>query len=320
MFNMKTLLEHQRKEDAIQASFEKLEEAESKARAEAAAETEPNYADVKPSPNTVRRRFISVAGLKDEEVAGKALRAMERTEAANAVRNRLYFFNPNEDYAAAERSEPFPCKTAKGPWSVLAVEGTRARHLRSSLFKDIARRFELPDEILVWALHSVHSEKSLQLRQEYCSLVSNASASQIKRLATPEFLRQLFFQRIGANPHFDDRKLQPVRQVERAYEDRDWAALRLYLDWIYNISPYLEPASLTYAAITLLRMAADETLLANADVRVDHQFALLGLVKAVDAASWGRFVSLLLFFFFFFFVVAVVRVGGDGMSWGSFRN
>ncbi|KAL2758571.1 hypothetical protein ACRALDRAFT_1068858 [Sodiomyces alcalophilus JCM 7366] len=288
MFNMKTLLEHQRKEDAIQASFEKLEEAESKARAEA-ADTEPDYADFKPSPNTARRRFISVAGLKDDEVAGKALRAMERTEAASAVKNRWYFFNPNlGGSAAAETSEPFPSKAAKGPWSILAVDGTRALHLRSSLFKDFARRFELPDEILLWALHSVHSEKSLQLRQEYCSLISNVSAAQVRRLATPDLLRQLF-RRIGANPHVDDQKLQPVRQVEKPYEDRDWTGLRLYLDWVYNISPYLEPASLTYAAITLLRMAVDETLLANADVRVDHQFALLGLVKAVDDASWNKF-------------------------------
>ncbi|ROT37549.1 hypothetical protein SODALDRAFT_199644 [Sodiomyces alkalinus F11] len=285
MFNMKTLLEHQRKEDAILASFERLEEAEAKAREEA-AETETDHADFKPSPNTARRRFISVAGLKDDEVAGKALRAMERTEAASAVKNRWYFFNPH--CAPADTSEPFPRKAAKGLWGVLAVDGTRALHLRSSLFKDIARRVELPDEILLWALHSIHSEKSLQLRQEYCNLVSNVSEGQIRRLATPELLQQLF-QRIGANPRIDDRKLQPVRQVERPYEDRDWAALRLYLDWIYNISPYLEPESLTYAAITLLRMAVDETLLANPDVRVDHQYALLGLVKAVDAASWNKF-------------------------------
>jgi len=289
-FDLKTLLDHQRRDDAMNAAFQKHEEAEAKA-AEERRVLETNV--VTNSPNAVRQQFIAMAGVQNE-TAGKALRAMERTETANSEQNFWYFFKSNHDLSK-ERPKPFPKAVAKGPWSLLAKEGTRRRHVESGFFTKIAARAKLPDEIYLWILDSIRFETSPVAREAYADLLAsttsaNHQSTHVQRLITPECLGGVY-RGLGAEDDIDDEQLRPVQEREHPYADRDWASLRVYLDWMGKIATHLEPESLQYAVTSLLRMAADPVLVRNPEVLLCHQCALVELVEAVDPGSWDNFVS-----------------------------
>lgn len=284
-FDLKTLLDHQRRDDAMNAAFQKHEEAEAKAATERRV-LEGNV--VTNSPNTVRQQFINMAGVQNE-TAGKALRAMERTETANSEQNYWYFFKPSHDLSKA-RPNPFPKAAAQGPWSLLLKEGTRRRHIESGFFQKITSRAKLPDEIFQWMLDSIRLETSPVVQEAYSNLLCNASPGQVKRLVTPECLSGVY-RGLGAVDEMDDEQLRPVQERENAYSGRDWASLQIYLKMIGKIAPQLEQQSLQYAVTSLLRMAADQVLIKNPELLLCHQYALVDLVEAVDSASWDSFVS-----------------------------
>ncbi|EEY15678.1 conserved hypothetical protein [Verticillium alfalfae VaMs.102] len=293
MFDMKTLMEHQRRDDAIAASSSRLdgngEEKSADLRYEAGnAWPGINYAPP-PSPNTARRKFISVAGVNDKEVAGKAMRAMERTEATTSTNSRCYFFKRGKSSSEARPlvpPPPFPQHAALGPWALLAKEGTRKQHLQSNTLQCVASRHRLPDEIFFWMLMAIEGEKR-PLQVAYSHLLS-ANAGQIRELVTPGRLRELFGC-MNAADGIDVEKVQLVREDQNAYAGRDWSGLRTYLNWLQRVAGNLRPESVKYAVLTLLRMAADRTLMSVLETRIVHQTALTSLVEAVDGSDWDEF-------------------------------
>ncbi|CRK27989.1 hypothetical protein BN1723_014065 [Verticillium longisporum] len=293
MFDMKTLMEHQRRDDAIAASSSRLdgdgEEKSADLRPEAGSALPGiNYAPP-PSPNTTRRKFISVAGVNDKEVAGKAMRAMERTEAATSTNSRCYFFKTGKSSSEARplrHPPPFPQHAALGPWTLLAKQGTRRQHLQSNMLQCVASRLRLPDEIFFWMLMAIEGEKR-PLQVAYSHLLS-ANAGQIRELVTPGRLRELFGC-MDAADDIDDEKVHLVQEDRNAYAGRDWSGLRTYLNWLQRVAGNLRPESVKYAVVTLLRMAADRKLMSAIETRIVHQTALTSLVEAIDGTDWDDF-------------------------------
>ncbi|KAM0323106.1 hypothetical protein ACHAQA_008956 [Verticillium albo-atrum] len=284
MFDMKTLLEHQKRDEAINASSTRLDDSTGEVATED-TETKSDAKDALPSPNTNRRKFISVAGVNDKEVAGKAMRAMERTEAATSTKDRWYFFKTGES-PPAEQSQPFPRDAATGPWALLAKQGTRRQHLQSRTLQYMAARRRLPDEIFTWILLAIDGEKrALQLA--YSSLVS-ANANQIRELVTPEYLQELY-SHIGAAKEIGDKQLQLVQEDREAYAGRNWSGLRTYLEWLDSIACHLGSKSVRFVVVSLLRMAADKALMDDIGIRMAHQQALGHLIEVVEMAVWNDF-------------------------------
>ncbi|KAL0937705.1 uncharacterized protein CTRU02_207436 [Colletotrichum truncatum] len=239
---------------------------------------------VEVSPSKSRQKLIEIAGVKTEEDADKALRAMERTHTSSS-KNRWYFFTKDAD--VSHTSIPFPKKRSKGPWSFLEKPGTRDRHIMSGMPTTLAASLELPDELYFWVLNMASVERLDGLREEYCRLAA-ANKRQVKRLITPERLLEIFRQ-LGAANHVGDETLQPVQEVRDMYVDRDWRPLQSCLHWLRNIAQHLEYDAVAYGVKMLLRMAADKVVLENADMLMAQQLALGALVNNVEGSVWDDF-------------------------------
>ncbi|KAH6697628.1 hypothetical protein F5X68DRAFT_257758 [Plectosphaerella plurivora] len=282
-FDIKTLIAHQRTDDAIAAGFKMA--TEELASSAIKSEVDSNSI-LTNSPSTIRKQFISMAGVK-EETAGKALRAMERTQHANSEQTSFYFFKPSHS-AWAERPGPFPKAAARGPWTLLVKEGTRRRHIESGFFSKVAGQLAIPDDIYLWLVDSMRMEKSPVARSAYCEILAGASSEQIQRLVKPETLRGIC-QGLGSVDDFDNDRLRSVSEREAAYAGRDWGSLITHLEWLYSAARNLGQDVIQHAVSHLLRMAADRALLSNPEVLFAHQTALAELVGRVEASSWDEF-------------------------------
>ncbi|KAJ0354572.1 hypothetical protein KNSL1_001311 [Colletotrichum chrysophilum] len=236
------------------------------------------------SPSRSRQKLIEIAGVKTEEDADKAMKAMERTNTSGS-KTRWHFFKEVD----AQTPLPFPKKSAKGSWSFLEKAGTRDRHIMSGMPTSLAASIGLPDQLYLWVLNMVNVEKVGVLREEYCRLAA-ANKKQVRRLITPKQLSEVFRQ-LGAADHIGDETLQPVREIRDIYEERDWKPLQSCLEWLHNIARYLRHDTIAYAVNMLLRMAADKMVIENPDVLMAHQLALAELVDNVQDGVWNEFVS-----------------------------
>ncbi|KAL3303833.1 hypothetical protein RB213_015937 [Colletotrichum asianum] len=234
------------------------------------------------SPSKSRQKLIEIAGVKTEEDADKAMKAMERTNTSGS-KTRWYFFKEVD----AQTPLPFPKKSAKGSWSFLEKAGTRDRHIMSGMPTSLAASIGLPDQLYLWVLNMVNVEKVGVLREEYCRLAA-ANKKQIRRLITPKQLSEVFRQ-LGAADHIGDETLQPVREIRDIYEERDWKPLQSCLEWLHNIARYFRHDTIAYAVNMLLRMAADKMVIENPDVLMAHQLALAELVDNVQDGVWNEF-------------------------------
>ncbi|TDZ51721.1 hypothetical protein CTRI78_v007441 [Colletotrichum trifolii] len=239
--------------------------------------------DVDASPSKARQKLIELAGVKSEEDADKALRAMERAE-GSGPRTRWYFFTKE---SSPHDPTPFPKHGARGPWSFLGKAGTRDRHIMSGMPSSMAASIGLPDELCLWALSMSNTETSAVLRGEYCRLAA-ADKTQINRLITPRRLAGVF-RELGAADHVADETLRPVREARDIYAGRSWTYLRSHLEWLHDIANHLQHESIVYASRTLLRMAVDKVVIENSDVLISHQLALGALVNNVPVDAWDKF-------------------------------
>ncbi|PNH33094.1 hypothetical protein VD0002_g9761 [Verticillium dahliae] len=94
---------------------------------------------------------------------------------------------------------------------------------------------------------------------------------------------------MDAADDIDDEKVHLVQEDRNAYAGRDWSGLRTYLNWLQRVAGNLRPESVKYAVVTLLRMAADRTLMSAIETRIVHQTALTSLVEAIDGTDWDDF-------------------------------
>ncbi|OLN97263.1 hypothetical protein CCHL11_07734 [Colletotrichum chlorophyti] len=239
--------------------------------------------DVDASPSKARQKLIEIAGVKTEEDADKALKAMERTD-AGVSRTKWYFFK--KDFSPQE-PPAFPKRSATGSWSFLGHTGTRQRQIISGMPSRVAASRGLPDELYLWMLHMMNVEEMNGLRIEYRKLVS-ADAKQVRRLVTPQRIEGIF-RNLGAADYVTEETLKPMREVREIYADRDWRPLRSSLKWFYYIAHFLDHSSVAYAVKMLLRMAVDKVVIENPDVLAEYQWALAALVNTVEDEVWGEF-------------------------------
>ncbi|OHE96434.1 hypothetical protein CORC01_08197 [Colletotrichum orchidophilum] len=274
-FDFKTLDAHSRRHDVL---------FESPRRPAEPAPKDDVMVDTEESPSKARQKLIEIAGVKTEEDADKALRAMERTD-AGASRTRWYFFK--KDVSGLGEPAPFPKKYAKGPWSFLEKPGTRDWHIMSGMPNNLAVNVMFPDELYLWILGMVTVEKFGVLRGEY-SKIATANDKQVKRLITPQLLEESL-RRLGAADFVGDEVLRPVRESRDIYADRDWEPLQSFLEWMAYVAHHLTYETVAYAVKILLRMAADKMVLENVDVLMHHQNALAALVDTVKDSVWNEF-------------------------------
>ncbi|KAF9879352.1 hypothetical protein CkaCkLH20_02895 [Colletotrichum karsti] len=270
-FDFKTLDAHSKRHDVKFDSPKRPQQAELK---------DEVMADANPSKS--RHKLIEIAGVKSEEDADKAMRAMERTN-TSGPQTRWYFFKEGD--APPPRS--FPKKTAKEAWSFLEKAGTRDRHFLSGMPTRLAASIALPDELYLWILNMSNVEKIGVLREEYSKLAA-ANKKQVRRLVTPQQLAEVFRQ-LGAADHVGDDTLKPVREIRDIYDDRDWKPLLSCLKWLRKVAEYLQQDAITYAIKMLLRMAADKMVIENPDVLMIHQQALAALVNRIQDGVWNEY-------------------------------
>ncbi|OHW97665.1 hypothetical protein CSPAE12_03718 [Colletotrichum incanum] len=274
-FDFKTLDAHSRRHDVL---------FDSPKRPAAPEVKDEVMEDLGVSPSKARQKLIEIAGVKTEEDADKAMKAMERTD-AGASRTKWYFFNKND--GGLGEPAPFPRKYAKGPWSFLGKVETRDRHIMSGMPASLAITIGLPDELYLWVLDMVTVEQVSVLREEYRRIAA-ANGKQVKRLITPQRLEETL-RKLGAADHVGDEVLKPVREVRDIYVDHDWQPFQSFLEWLYWVAAQLSHDSVVFAVKMLLRMAADRVVLENVDILTHHQHALEGLVNSVEDHVWGDF-------------------------------
>ncbi|KAK6224898.1 hypothetical protein QIS74_03225 [Colletotrichum tabaci] len=274
-FDFKTLDAHSRRHDVLFDSPKRP--ASSEVRHEVVE-------DFDASPSKARQKLIEIAGVKNEEDADKAMKAMERTD-AGASRNNWYFFKKDVNFPG--KRVTFPKKYAKGPWSFLENAETRDHHIMSGMPASLATTIAPPDELYLWVLDMVNVEEVGVIQEEYLRIAA-ANRKQVKRLVTPQRIEEAL-RKLGAADHIVDEVLKPVREIRDVYANRDWKHLQSFLVWLYWVAAQLSHESVVLAVKMLLRMAADRAIHENADILTCHRHAMEGLVNSVEDGFWDDF-------------------------------
>ncbi|KAJ0159936.1 hypothetical protein CTA2_8861 [Colletotrichum tanaceti] len=274
-FDFKTLDAHSRRHDVLFDSPKRP----------AASGVRPQVVgDLEASPSKARQKLIEIAGVKNEEDADKAMKAMERTD-AGAPRTNWYFFK--KDVNIPGKRATLPKKYAKGPWSFLEKAETRDQHIMSGMPASLATTIAPPDELYLWILDMVNVEEVGVIQEEYLRIAA-ANRKQVKRLVTPQRIEEVL-RKLGAADHIGDEMLKPVREIRDVYVNRDWKHLQSFLVWLYWVAAQLSHESVVLAVKMLLRMAADRAILENADILTYHRHAMEGLVNSVEEGLWDDF-------------------------------
>ncbi|ODA78717.1 hypothetical protein RJ55_06099 [Drechmeria coniospora] len=281
-FDMKTLANDAKKDDATTASSMRVKAAAEEAKTKLAASTKKS--------ERAGHGVAEIVGEKGGQDARKVLRAVQRSEAGKS-QPRFCFFDP--DYRTPPSKRP-PKEGNNGPWRLL-TEGTanvREQHLASGLPQSMVRKMAcLPDPLFEWILDELCTQTSVIMRQEYCDLIAHCP-DQVERLVTPERLEHLFI-RLGANKHLGDKsKGMMERYLDcEPYQDRDWSCLRSFLALLTAVSGHLSVPAVQYAMRTLLAMSMDKFLICNMDALMAYEAAIQHLAGAMPRSSWDSFCS-----------------------------
>ncbi|KAF4589569.1 hypothetical protein GQ602_003458 [Ophiocordyceps camponoti-floridani] len=276
-YDLKTLAEDARLDDATTASSIRAQEAAAAGSAEASAS---------PDNVTSDEAFVEIVKERGGQDAQKVLRAVQRAD-PGASQQRYCFF-------ATEYSRPVsrtaPKVSPSGPWRLLTEGGLRDReqHLASGLPQMVVRMTKaLPDELLQWILDELCIQESVILREGYGHIVADCPDEQLLRLVTPQRLQELFV-RLGArseqleSPRVESTGREP-------YQDRDWSALQSFLVLLAAVSRKVSAAAVQFATQMLLAMSMDSFLLCNPDVFVRFSTALECLIDAIPGPAWDAF-------------------------------
>ena len=286
-YDMKALISHARKDDAAEASAQRLTALRDRDREEE---------ESKDIAAALRDHILESHDGNDEEGARskmKLVRALERAEVANAEK-RFYFFDLKESDSSAVSRTPFPKTAAKGVWSFLRDPKERQSNFIVGQPHVIqSRKQNLPDEIFLWILDELASERSNQLQDAYVNLLGQCP-QQVHRLLGQERLISLF-SNLGATQDIKDLS-SPINFIEEAsqpYAGRDWSCLRATLAFITRAAADLDANSLTVAMKILLRLAMDTSLMDGNYIRTAYQLAVQALIPNVAGSAWDKFVSML---------------------------
>ncbi|KAK0615782.1 hypothetical protein B0T17DRAFT_510357 [Bombardia bombarda] len=247
--------------------------------------------------NTMLDVFSDPEGSHDEPNREKLLRAVRRTEAT--VHQKVWYFFDQEEpdhrgstgSGSIEDRHPFPQTAAKGPWKFLAPAKSRAELFEDGVPYHIQAKLQsLPDEIFLWILNEVPTEKSRTLREEYLRVLS-VSLEQAGRLMDKDLIVQLFRDMGAAERALDSLPSMAGRPKKGGpyNAERDWTTLRSLLRIMSETSAGLEFQSLIQSMALLLRLGMDNLVREDLGIARDYQDALSKLAQPIPSGSWDSF-------------------------------
>ncbi|RDA94593.1 hypothetical protein CP533_2405 [Ophiocordyceps camponoti-saundersi (nom. inval.)] len=279
-FDLKSLAEDARREDATTASSIRVKESA------AAADADAKQAASSRDHATSDDAFVEIVKERGGADAPKVLRAVQRSD-PGLFQQRFCLFTAEYLRPA---SAPPPKSARSGPWRLLAQGTLRAKeqHLAAGVPQMAVRKMKsLPDELLQWILDELCIQESIVVREGYCHLVADCQDEQVARIVTPQRLRELFV-RLGARQeHFEKPCVESIKS--EPYQDRDWSALQSFLLLLAAISRALSGQAVQFALKTLLLMSMDSFLLHNPDVLMRFCDAVQSLVDTIPSSSWVAF-------------------------------
>lgn len=218
----------------------------------------------------------------------RVVRALQRAEVGGA-RKAYYFFEQDEPEPDVV-GRKFPRAKAKGPWAVLDDAQDRGRHFASGFPYDMQKKLRnLPDEIFLWILDEVCTERRKALQSEYVKLLSICT-DQTTRLITPELLQKLFRQ-LGATKDVDNL-MSPItlrEEIRNPYPSRDWSCVESMLDLVGATACHLTPAARSTAMRILLRLSMDSLAVENFGFTQRWRQAVDLVARSVPDADWTSF-------------------------------
>lgn len=227
----------------------------------------------------------------DEDGAGnkmRVVRALQRAEVGGA-RKVFYFFEQDESESDVV-GRKFPTVRAKGPWAVLDDAQDRGRHFASGFPYDIQKKLgNLPDEIFLWVLDEVCSERRKALQSEYVKMLSICN-DQTTRLVTPALLQRLFRQ-LGATKDINNLT-GPItlrQEFRHPYPGRDWSCVESMIDLVGAMAGNLTAAARSTAMQILLRLGIDSIAVENFGLTQRWRQAVDLVARSVPDADWTSF-------------------------------
>lgn len=289
-YDLKALLKHAREDDAADESARR---AETLLRLDNANKvTEVPKGEDEPYPKYMREAAKELLHGDEEGSKGdKLVRAMERTT-GDASRPQYYFFE-FEVLSRDVNRIPFPKIAARKQWSFLADTSTREETFVRGLPTALASKGkELPEELYQWILDEVCLEENVQLRMQYCNLISLCREN-THRLVDANRLQEIL-ESIGSRKFPDDNsKWHFSPGIEQPYGERNWSPVSTFLKLLERMAPNLAPESLIGGIQILIRMSLDPIVSRDIRIRIDHSSAIEALVSAVPGRGeqWNDFVS-----------------------------
>lgn len=303
--DMEALLEFARKDEETRVSAQRFsamleQEAEMQRRGAAAGDQE----DEEDEPGTESRAAAALkehileaatAAAKsdgaDEDGAQnkmRVVRALQRAQVGGA--KKVYYFFEQDEPEPDIVGRKFPGSKAKGPWAVLDDAQDRGRHFASGFPYDIQKKLgNLPDEIFLWILDEVCSERRKTLQSEYIKLLSICT-DQTARLVTPALLQRLFRQ-LGATKDVNNlmRPITLREEISNPYPGRDWSCVESILDLVGAVACHLTPASRSTAMQILLRLGMDSLAVENFGFTQKWRQAVDLVARSVPHVDWTSF-------------------------------
>lgn len=278
-FGLKALVSQSQKHAATEASAQRVQ-----------GILDDKSAGVTAGQEDKREAHSSLLGSVITETDGngveKVLQAVRRTEATQAEKC-WYFFDPQGE---TPREDPriFPAECATEPWQKRLVKREdRERCVESGIVKDIVtREEELPEELFLWMLDEVCIESNDNLRRAYCEVLL-AAADSIDDYLTPEVVKAMF-DNLGALGGSTDLKtrVEAVNVCKRAYEKRNWGALKTVIKFLGDSAQFAAPATCNFSIAILARLCADRLVWDNIGLFSAVQKSMSQLSAAIDDDRW----------------------------------
>lgn len=230
-------------------------------------------------------------GAADEDGAQNKMRVVRALQRADVGGERkLYYFFEQDEPDPDVVGRKFPRTKAKGAWALLDDPQDRGRHFASGFPYDIQKKLgNLPDEIFLWVLDELCSERRKALQSEYVKLLSSCE-DHTTRLVTPAVLQRVFRQ-LGATRDVDNL-VGPVtlrEETPQPYPNRDWSCVESILNLVGAMARNLTPAARSTAIQILLRLGMDSLAVENFGFTQSWRRAVDLVARSVPDADWTSF-------------------------------
>ncbi|KAK8024133.1 hypothetical protein PG993_012199 [Apiospora rasikravindrae] len=288
-YDLKALLKHAREDDAADESVRRAEALLKQDHANRKVTEAPKGED-EPHPTNMREVAKELLHGDEEGSKGdKLVRAMNRTT-GDASQLHYYFFEfeaPSRDV----RRTPFPRLAAKKQWSFLADTSTREETFVRGLPTALASKGkELPPELYQWILDEVCLEKNMQLRMQYCNLITLCREN-TRRLVDVKRLQHIL-ESIGSRKFPDENsQWHSSPGLGQPYGERNWSPVSTFLKLLERMAPNLAPESMIGAVQILIRMSLDPIISRDIRIRIDHFSTIEALVSALPGTGeqWNSY-------------------------------